>query len=151
MSDEKHKRWYDLFMSGKTYGEIASEDNTSRSAVAGAIDRFRKKYGLLIQRDRIPRNLKGKTRRKMEPVRVAEITPFHFTLAQLSHDECRFPYGDEQYTFCGHKRAPGSSYCPTHQALCRRKVPKKSGVLESIVFEPWKSAKANEASRRART
>jgi hypothetical protein len=31
---------------------------------------------------------------------------------------CRYPFGDQEYNFCGKARKERSSYCPEHHALC---------------------------------
>lgn len=43
--------------------------------------------------------------------------PDRKTLADLEDNECRWPLGDPKdaaFGFCGHVKAPGLSYCPTH-------------------------------------
>lgn len=50
-------------------------------------------------------------------LRCVEIEPRHIELTDLKHKECRFPYGDGPFTFCGHPKNPGSSYCRHHLFL----------------------------------
>lgn len=40
------------------------------------------------------------------------------TLSDLGPNDCRFPFGDRDITFCGQRQQDGSSYCPTHHAIC---------------------------------
>jgi GcrA cell cycle regulator len=47
----------------------------------------------------------------------ADIVPRNVTLLELGRDECRYPYGDGPFLFCGHQ-TDGSSYCAGHKALC---------------------------------
>lgn len=49
--------------------------------------------------------------------RAAAIVPLNIELQDLDTLHCRFPYGDSPFTFCGHKKMEGSSYCPDHFAL----------------------------------
>lgn len=48
-----------------------------------------------------------------------DIEPRDISLADLGHDDCRWPFGEGPFTFCGHPKAIGSSYCPAHQILAR--------------------------------
>ena len=52
------------------------------------------------------------------PLRRIEIEPRHIAFAGLQRSDCRYPYGTGPYTYCGHPRADGSSYCAGHHALC---------------------------------
>ena len=52
----------------------------------------------------------------LETFRCAEVDPLHVDLVDLNHDQCRWPYGDGPYTFCGHPTLFGS-YCGPHFAL----------------------------------
>lgn len=56
--------------------------------------------------------------------RAAEVVPLNLSFIDLEPKQCRYPYGDEVVTFCGHPVRDGSSYCPGHHALCWMK-PKK--------------------------
>jgi hypothetical protein len=42
------------------------------------------------------------------------------TLLQTDNTTCKYPRGDEWFTFCGHSVQPDSSYCPFHHQLCYR-------------------------------
>lgn len=42
------------------------------------------------------------------------------TIDNLTANSCRYPRGDAPILFCGHPQQPGSSYCPSHHALCWR-------------------------------
>jgi len=46
--------------------------------------------------------------------RAVEIVPRNLTLLELEPDDCRYPYGDDAVTFCGHPKMEGSSYCCPH-------------------------------------
>jgi GcrA cell cycle regulator len=47
----------------------------------------------------------------------ADITPRNVSIADLGKNECRYPYGDGPFTFCGHP-TDGGAYCVGHKALC---------------------------------
>lgn len=49
--------------------------------------------------------------------RDIEAAPRHVSLADLEAGECRFPYGDGPFTFCGCEAIPGKPYCLPHHAL----------------------------------
>ena len=52
-----------------------------------------------------------------EPAPVA-IEPRHLSFAELEPAYCRYPYGDgPEFSFCGLKKADGSSYCGYHARL----------------------------------
>lgn len=60
-------------------------------------------------------------------IRCAEIEPRHVSLAELESGDCRYAYGDNPFTFCGHAKMRDPinankdlSYCPAHYDLCRR-------------------------------
>jgi GcrA cell cycle regulator len=42
----------------------------------------------------------------------------HLTLLQLTDATCKFPRGDDRFTFCGHSIQPDSPYCSFHHRLC---------------------------------
>jgi GcrA cell cycle regulator len=101
----------------------------TRSAVIGKCHRMglqltgsNKKYSAEearirhIERERARRQTNAVRRVEAERVTVPtpEPTPYHLTVQQLQKDECRWPYGQSPYTFCGHKKLEGSSYCPYH-------------------------------------
>jgi GcrA cell cycle regulator len=50
-------------------------------------------------------------------LRCVEIAPRHLALVDLEPDDCRYPYGNETITFCGHPKMAGSSYCVPHKHL----------------------------------
>lgn len=57
------------------------------------------------------------TKVKPEPfvLQCAEIVPLNIGLLELAEGTCRYPYGDDTITFCGHP-ADGT-YCPAHQRI----------------------------------
>ena len=52
-------------------------------------------------------------------LRCVEIVPRGLTVLDLEPNDCRWPYGDDAITFCGHPKMAGSPYCVPHMALGR--------------------------------
>lgn len=52
---------------------------------------------------------------------VADVAPLHVSLTDLRPGSCRYPYGENPYTFCGCEVIEGS-YCGPHYALTHRDV-----------------------------
>lgn len=60
----------------------------------------------------------------IEPEPATSLVPRHLTFeAMVDCDGCRWAYGDSQYTWCGHKRAPETFYCATHYEMSCRMNP----------------------------
>lgn len=53
-------------------------------------------------------------------LRCVEIVPRNISLIDLERNDCRYPYGDGSFTFCGHPKMEGSSYCGAHFALTKK-------------------------------
>lgn len=51
---------------------------------------------------------------------VTAAIPRHVSLMDLKHGECRYPFGDGPFTFCGCGVFGGSSYCAPHMVLCAK-------------------------------
>lgn len=49
-------------------------------------------------------------------LRCVEVDPLHVNLLDLQPEQCRWPYGEGPYTFCGHPAVFGS-YCGPHFGL----------------------------------
>jgi GcrA cell cycle regulator len=131
-TDEQSKVLIALLAEGKSFAEIAAllneQFNTaySRNAVCG------KGFRLQV---RAPRKVKAspkpRKRKPVEPVikppprmeeiqlRCVEVEPRHLTLDQLEPNDCRYPFGDGPFTFCGHGSMEGSPYCVSHFHLTR--------------------------------
>lgn len=50
-------------------------------------------------------------------IRCAAIEPRHLNLLDLGDGDCRYPFGDSPFTFCGHRVLAGRPYCLDHFAL----------------------------------
>jgi GcrA cell cycle regulator len=65
---------------------------------------------------------------KVKPaeLRCVDVSPRHLSLVELEGNDCRYPYGAdkeaEAFTFCGHPRRKGSSYCTPHFHLTRNPI-----------------------------
>lgn len=55
-------------------------------------------------------------------LRCVEVVPRNVSLIDLGANECRYPYGDGPFVFCGHAQAEASSYCPDHAPLTKAVV-----------------------------
>lgn len=49
-----------------------------------------------------------------------EAEPLHVGLSDLGANECRYPYGDGPFTFCGCSTGDGMPYCFPHMQLTHR-------------------------------
>lgn len=57
------------------------------------------------------------TSASLPPLRTVDVTPLYLSLLDLQHGQCRYPYGDKDFRFCGCRTGPGRPYCEPHQAL----------------------------------
>ncbi len=116
-------------------GEMAVEFGCSRNAVIGAC----KRNGINLPRKSsggVKRQFHG---RKANPgwqrkfkftapvekpmeVKLADVVPLNLTLDELELGECRYPYGEGPFLFCGNPIEHGS-YCAAHHKLCWVKAP----------------------------
>jgi GcrA cell cycle regulator len=70
-------------------------------------------------------------------LRFADVIPRHLSLLELMPRQCRYPYGEGPFTFCGHPTRPGVSYCPGHQDLVAGPavIAERDAVLLSLTSE----------------
>jgi len=134
-TDEQSAVLIEMLADGKSYAEIAValneqfNTNYSRNAACGKGFRLRVTAPPKIRatpqkrkrdRERIP-IVKPKPRIEEIRLRCIEIEPRHLTLDQLDFDDCRYPFGDNPFTFCGLLIMEGKSYCPDHFRLSTAK------------------------------
>jgi hypothetical protein len=50
-------------------------------------------------------------------LRCVVVEPQHLLVTDLEEGQCRYPFGEGPFTFCGHAQKDGSSYCRPHAAL----------------------------------
>lgn len=118
----------------------------TRNAVIGVAHR----RGLIVLRKpkRKPKPVKQQRYepKKRQPVfsyaayvalECSEIVPLNLSLLDLELGQCRFPYGDNDFTFCGHPAQEGLSYCPSHEKHCHKR--------------PYAISQADHQSRRERS
>ena len=134
------KVWY---AEGLSAGTIAAQlGGVSRNAVCGKIDRLKltRDYQIATRRGSVksraelrqirchvakPKPLAADAPRiKPEPFVCAPAEdaepPLHKSLIELTDSMCHYPFGDHDFTFCGHPVAVDSSYCGPHARLCWR-------------------------------
>ena len=125
-TDERIAQLRELFARNLSSGRIADEMKLTRGQVIGKLDR------LGLHRDGQP--TLGFEKPKREPVEkkvrlrpamkriltslaVADVAPLHVELIDIGADQCRYPYGDGPFTFCGCQKIANSSYCGPHHQL----------------------------------
>ena len=132
-ADEHAAALVEKLANGTSYAQIAIElneefgTNFSRNAACG------KGFRLQVtapKKIKVPRKKRERTRLKtvkplprIEEIRLrcAEIEPRHLTLYQLELGDCRYPFGDGPFTFCGRPIMDGKSYCEEHFRLSTAK------------------------------
>lgn len=132
---ETLKRLYD---DGLTCAQIANEMRCgfTRNAVIGKIHRLGLNGRVYASRKMTPeeaeasrvrkvaytRDYRAKQRAVSPPVKPSrparpdvclEVTPRNLDLCDLGHNDCRWPYGEGPFTFCGNMVLHGS-YCAAH-------------------------------------
>lgn len=129
---EKVEQLIAMFHEGLSCEIIGRRLGTTRNAVIGRLHRMGyTKPQPTTKIARVPKRAEGSSdgrgvvirfRPHMENFqqRAAAVVPLHIGLVDLQSHHCRYPYGEGPYSFCGHKKADGSSYCPEHFALTWR-------------------------------
>lgn len=127
-TSDRIERLKELWSAGWSASRIAAELGCSRCAVLG------KKYrlGLPARPTDAWRLALGDRRKKQRPAlrRIAwrpkplsawprlapseQAEPLHLDLLDLQDGQCRWPYGEGPFTFCGCRALAGSSYCAAH-------------------------------------
>jgi GcrA cell cycle regulator len=126
---EQELRLRELVSAGLTGGQIAAKlGGISRNSVVGKVMRL----GLRLSggsnastRSIEPRQIGAPRHRAHKPTR-AEICrlatdqrePRHLSLIDLEPTDCKYPFGEGPFTFCGHPQIEGAPYCAAHLILC---------------------------------
>src|ERR1041384_1371630 len=109
---EKVEKLIELFGSNLSCGKIAVQLDTTRNAIIGKLSRL----GLSNPKPTItfrapPKPVETPKRRAririseiMPDIRKVEINSRGLSLLDLGPDDCRWPFGDHDFTFCGHPR-----------------------------------------------
>lgn len=143
-TDEQSNMLADLLAEGRSFSQIAAaineqfSTNYSRNAICGkgfrlnlkALPKVRAKPKAPPRPKRTAPatiTVRQPTREAIE-IRCAEIEPRHLTIDQLGPRDCRYPYGEGPFTFCGHAQHGDSSYCVSHDRLCHGSAPKVSAL-----------------------
>ncbi len=114
-TDEKISRLKKLWSEGLTTAAIGKQLKVSKNAVVGKVHRL----ALKARQSPIKRQNKV-TAAKKGIARGGSITPNApriFTLADMSSQTCRWPFGDpkhKDFGFCGRVVTQGKSYCAKH-------------------------------------
>lgn len=128
-SPAEKMRLRELWNSGMLATQIGKLMNRTPGSVAG--------YAIFMglkSRRQLRRNLAEAPRqpKKTAPVYLEPATPISYCgteIHDLSHGQCRYPFGDPQTTdfrWCANKSLPEKSYCAEHQHLCCQHVSAKS-------------------------
>jgi GcrA cell cycle regulator len=127
----------------------------TRCAVLGKAKRLglapRKPSPKRSPRPRMPREAKPKPERvhsfkvpKLEPPLPPDSTPpvWAKPLLELEPNECRFPYGEENFLFCAAPAEAGLSYCASHCRVCygRQQVERITARRSNIGYWPVRAA-----------
>jgi GcrA cell cycle regulator len=134
---EEHVAALREFISAGSFQEIATMinqrfgTNYSRNAVLGKANRLelksahaREKSGKRPKQEK-RRRPKQEKRRDIRPRTApveapAPIVPLGIGLLDLNDCDCHYPLGDRPYTYCGHPRVWGKSYCAEHLQVMKR-------------------------------
>lgn len=131
-TDEKVSELRMKWNEGYSAGWIAAMFGFTRSSIIGKVHRLGLKPRMTIKRtiDSVGSPRPRQPRRKPEPrvidvvsvqpmpvlVQAEDAKPLHLDLLALSPNQCRWPYGDGPFTFCGCHKASGP-YCLAHSAI----------------------------------
>lgn len=58
----------------------------------------------------------ARTSHHLPEMECAEVVPLHLALLDLAAGQCRWPFGERPFTFCGCPTFDEASYCPVHAA-----------------------------------
>lgn len=144
-SDDRIQTLRDLFAAKHSASEIAASlGGVTRNAVCGKLARLGLVRGWGPQHpDKVIKVKPARVRKFKAPLppgapkfnaelfvcaEAADIVPRHLTLLELEENDCRQPYGDDVFTFCGYPKLDGSSYCPSHHRLNMAGIPTRKNV-----------------------
>jgi len=139
-SDERVQQLQDLWASGKTAAQIATDlgDNLTRNAVIGKAHRL----GLSGRVTPAPKKID-----KPLPVETNDVLAKNggISLLELTEHTCRYPYGDPKkpnFHFCGGSSLPGLPYCAEHAEMAYQTNARKFTINENADFDTNKEGDA---------
>jgi GcrA cell cycle regulator len=106
-----------LHASGFSRGQIAKQMGLTRGAVVGKLTRLKAPQHPSIKNDGRHSLRRREKAAVVLPMPVTDVDPLHLKFSDLESHHCRWPHGYGPYTFCGHTKLIGSSYCPAHTQL----------------------------------
>lgn len=127
-SDERTALLTRLWAGGYSASQIAAEiGGLSRNAVIGKIHRldlpgrevkFTSPRGFLTREEKAERQAARRAKRESRPPQpvIAEPEARMVALLDLEHGDCRYPFGNGPFFFCGHPATHGS-YCKRHHRV----------------------------------
>jgi GcrA cell cycle regulator len=133
---EQDNQLRELHVAKETFVEIGAQIGVTKNAAIGRAHRLglpprRDMSAPLKPRNRSPNRPKAEPRVSMQRVAMllktepvsADIPPIGTkSLLDLAPDECRFPFGDKPYTFCGCRTFTGLPYCAGHARIAYGRV-----------------------------
>ena len=146
---EKINLMLSLNEEGLSSSQIAATLDVSRNAVIGKLTRMKVKLALArspFSRPQEPRIKKkrlvinGNKRLVINGKKSAEL-PFEEvdvsreegkTFLELAMNDCRWPFGNADFYFCGRKAEPGKPYCPSHSSLSCTRAMEPTNVAKTF-------------------
>jgi GcrA cell cycle regulator len=113
---------------GTRYSRNAAIGRMKRLGMCETMAALNHRKSIAAPKPKVRRVQKYKPRPKGAPepvdpvemmLRCAAVEPRNVGLLELGDGECRYPYGDGPYLFCGHQALVDHPYCRPHFQLCR--------------------------------
>lgn len=122
--------------------QLAEKYGVTRNSISGFLDRSRK-YGHFVlgkQSDEVMKRVRDRSsalerhkvirrvsahKPKPEPILIdmADFNPpLRKNLFELNKNECKYPFGDKDFAFCGYPTESNKSFCHVHHAMCWQKA-----------------------------
>lgn len=120
--DEIAERIKELWAEGMTGADIARiiGNGMTRCSILGKVHRMglqpRKDAPTRVYAPRSPKPPKPPKEKPAPPV-SEPVTPLGIGIMALGSETCRYPYGDQDFTFCGHAPKAGRPYCEAHCSI----------------------------------
>jgi GcrA cell cycle regulator len=134
-TSEQDNQLRELHTTGMPFSEIGDMMGVTRNAAIGRAHRLylppkRDKSAPRKPRNRSPNRPKAEPRVSMQRVAMLKAEPVSAntppigakSLLDLAPDECRWPFGNGPYTFCGCRAVAGLRYCAGHARIAYGRV-----------------------------